>query len=71
MIIAMNSVDVTIEKVCPFCNQRSTATVPTIGFDKYMHGELIQRAMPTVPAATREFIMTGMCRDCQDAIFRE
>ena len=69
MILEMNKDTVTLEKACPFCGQLSTATVPTIGFDKYMNGELVQRAFPNIPAETREFMITGMCKDCQEEIF--
>lgn len=71
MILEMNKDNVTLEKACPFCGTLSRATVPMIGFDKYMNGELIQNAFPTVPAETREFLITGMCRECQEGIFGE
>ena len=69
MIIEMNSQNVKIQKACPFCGTLSEVCVPTEGYGRWMDGESIQAAMPTVPATSREFLMTGMCRDCQDKIF--
>ena len=60
---------VVIEKRCPFCGQRYTVSVPTDGFVKWQEGELIQIAMPDVPASSREFLISGICRDCQDKVF--
>ena len=62
--------DVTVlRKTCPFCTEEWEASVPTEGYQKWIGGELIQKAMPTVPAATREWLISGMCPECQDAIF--
>ena len=69
MIIEGNSKTLTIEKICPMCRTANQATVPTIGYDKWKGGALIQDAMPTVPVITREFLITGFCRDCQIKIF--
>lgn len=60
---------VMIEKTCPFCGERYICSFPTDGFIKWMGGELIQKAMPTVPATSREFLMSGICRECQEKIF--
>ena len=64
--------DVTvIEKACPFCGERYTGSFPTDGYTKWMGGELIQKAMPTVPATSREWLISGMCSECQSSIFGE
>lgn len=69
MIIARSKDTLLIEKICPICRTVNQATVPTIGYDKWKNGTLIQDAMPTVPVVTREFLITGFCRDCQTKIF--
>jgi len=64
--------DVTvIEKACPFCGERYTCSFPTDGYVKWMGGELIQKAMPTVPATSREWLISGMCPECQEKVFGE
>lgn len=69
MIVEMDSKNTKIQKACPFCGTVSEVVIPTEGYGKWVQGESIQRAMPTVPATSREFLMTGMCRDCQDKVF--
>ena len=71
MMIEANKDMVLIEKTCPFCGEAWRCTFPTNGYNKWMGGELIQRAMPTVPAHSREFLISGICPDCQKDIFGE
>ena len=58
-----------VERTCPFCGTRSTVSVPTTGFRAWQDGELIQNTMPDLNATAREFLISGMCRDCQDSMF--
>lgn len=62
---------VIIEKACPFCGEECMCEFPADGYDKWMGGELIQKAMPTVPAISREWLISGICPDCQGSIFGE
>lgn len=71
MVIEANKDMVLVEKACPFCGELCQCTFPTDGYEKWMGGELIQRAMPTVPATSREWLISGMCPECQDKIFGE
>ena len=62
--------DVTvIEKTCPFCGERCRGSFPTDGYEKWIGGELIQKAMSTVPATSREWLITGICPECQEKVF--
>ena len=64
--------DVTaIEKACPFCGKEYICEFPTDGYAKWMGGELIQKAMPAVPATVREWLISGICFGCQSSIFGE
>lgn len=58
-----------IEKACPFCGAKCMCGYPTDGYEKWIGGELIQKAMPTVPSESREFLISGMCPECQEKIF--
>ena len=62
---------VIIEKVCPFCGKEYMCEFPTDGYEKWMGGELIQKAMPAVPASVREWLISGICLGCQESIFGE
>lgn len=71
MIVEMDSENARIRRFCPFCGGVTEEIVPTHGYGAYLAGVPIQKAMPTVSATIREFVMTGMCRDCQDKVFGE
>ncbi len=60
-----------IEQGCPFCGQVCQALLITAEFDAWRNGALIQNAMPTTPATTREWLISGICPDCQESIFGE
>ena len=60
---------INLEIKCPFCGNVSEITVDKDGYDKYQNGELIQFAFPELDAETRETLINGMCKDCQDKFF--
>lgn len=63
---------VTSLKRCPFCgNPAEVAGIPAADFAKYMEGELLQDAFPTLSADQREMIHTGIHPKCWDALFTE
>ena len=56
--------------VCPFCGKSYTVLVPYIGYlDWQLEDVPIQEAMPEVSAEIRECLISGICEDCQTAIF--
>lgn len=59
----------TIMKQCPFCMKTHTVEVEEKSFNKWLSGELIQKAMPNMSATEREQLISGVCPKCQDAIF--
>ena len=61
----------TLYKTCPFCGKTvEIANVDEDAYDAWESGEkLIQEAFPDAGASVREAIKTGMCHDCQEAIF--
>ena len=62
---------IVLEQTCPFCGKEYICEFPTDGYAKWMGGELIQKAMPAVPATVREWLISGICPDCQESIFGE
>jgi hypothetical protein len=62
---------VTIATTCPECNKQSNITVTRKGYDKYIHGELIQRAFPELNANQKEMIKSGICQECWDIMFAD
>jgi len=62
--------DVTVTKKCPFCGEGYMGSFPLDGYKKWRYeGELIQKAMPTVPATSREWLISGICPECQEKVF--
>jgi len=55
-----------IKAFCGMCDTMHAFEVPVKGFDAWQNGELIQTAMPKVPAAMRELLISGMCEECWD-----
>lgn len=60
---------VVVEQACPFCGAVCEAMLNTAEFEAWRGGKLIQYAMPTTPETTREWLISGICPDCQDFIF--
>ena len=69
MTTIMNDDNTTVQIKCPFCGKVNEITVPTDDFMDWQCGELIQNAMPYLTPENREFLISGMCRECQDKIF--
>ncbi len=56
---------------CIDCGDNKLFDVKTANYDRWANGELIQRAMPEVPEAEREILISGMCGDCFEKMFAE
>ena len=69
MMIYGDKQTIVIAKACPFCGQRYEGCFDTPSFDAWQNGMLIQDAMPHVPATSREWLISGICPDCQEKVF--
>lgn len=62
----------TLERTCPFCNQKHSITVDAAalneGMEAYRKGALLQNAFPTFTPSQREFFNTGICDKCWEEI---
>lgn len=56
---------------CPRCKKQEDIEVPKLGYQQWVSGALIQRAMPGLSATQREQLMTGICGQCWDEMFKE
>lgn len=56
---------------CPFCGKRQYVTVEQEDYDRYVNGELAQKAFPYLTPAEREIIISGICEECWDNMFKE
>lgn len=63
----MNKVEIT--KQCFMCNNTTTQEYSKEAVDNWQAGMLIQNAMPEETPSRREFLITGMCFDCQKDFF--
>jgi hypothetical protein len=71
MMIYGDKDTIIVKKDCPFCGLECMCYVPAKGYDAWKKGALIQKALPTVPATTREWLISGICPDCQEKMFGE
>lgn len=62
---------ITMFNVCPFCGCERTVEVDALDLEKYESGELAQIAFPSPKYSVeiREFIISGICPECQESIF--
>lgn len=59
-----------VEKLCPYCGKTGTLEISNEkAYESWQNGTLIQRAFPELSAEEREFIITGLCPECQTKIF--
>jgi len=56
---------------CRICNQEIPVSATAEQIAAWRAGELIQRAMPDVPADERELLISGVCGPCFDKLFPE
>ena len=54
---------------CPFCGNDVEISVDEAEYEAWVDGELAQNAFPSLTPAERELFISGMCFDCQDAMF--
>lgn len=63
-VITIVNDKVIIDTVCPFCKSKTPVTVFKSEYENWKSGMLIQQAMPTQSADTRELLITGICNKC-------
>ena len=56
--------------LCKRCNQPKEVSATFAQVKAWAQGELIQNAMPNVPAEERELLISGYCGVCWDEIFK-
>jgi hypothetical protein len=59
----------TIETTCPICHKVHPVEVDQKGYELWMGGELIQRALPALSTSQRELLITGICDPCSEYAF--
>lgn len=62
---------ITIYTTCPFCGKESCVSVNSEDFEAWQNGALIQNVMPYLSADEREALISGICPNCWDKMFRE
>lgn len=60
-----------LEVKCIECKKVYKVTVPDEGFYRWVGGEKIQHALPSLSADDRELLMSHMCGKCFDKLFAE
>ena len=54
---------------CTCCDEGYLFGTSLTGFVSWREGELIQKALPELPAQYREMLISGTCPSCWDAMF--
>lgn len=60
-----------ISVTCGICAEDYTVTCTRKGYEQWKGGAFIQDAMPELPAAERELLLSKTCGPCFDAVFPE
>ena len=60
-----------ITTYCPDCNRETNIPVTEEGYNKRLNGAKVQDAFPELTPAQREMLITGICGDCWNAMFKE
>jgi hypothetical protein len=61
----------TIRKVCPHCLQDAVVVVTTNDFNRWVNGELAQRAFPEMKPEDREMLISGVHPKCWEELYPE
>ena len=70
-IIKDNGKTLTLEVVCVSCGEPKQFEVDAYGYSRRLEGELIHKCFPTMDPATRELMISGICGECWDEMFKE
>lgn len=54
---------------CFVCGKTETLVVPTDSYNRWVGGELVQDAFPTLPGNVRELLVSGTHPACWDELF--
>lgn len=49
---------------CASCREEKVVVVPEAGYEAWRAGAMIQNALPNVPPAERELLISGTCGAC-------
>lgn len=55
---------VRIEGPCYYCEKQVTVIADSAGWYKFAAGKYTQDCLPTLSAADREFLISGICGEC-------
>lgn len=61
-----------IHVTCPCCGKEQVVTVDVNRYEAWRRGELmIQHALPDLTPDQREVLLSGICPECWDKMFKE
>lgn len=56
---------------CSNCNKEIVISVPEEGWRRFKAGEKVQNCFPYMSEEDREFLITGICAECQYELEKE
>jgi len=66
----MKDLNKEVKCICPSCRQESIVKVNDKDYENWRNGELIQRSFPYLSPDERELLITGICPECWDKMFK-
>jgi len=60
-----------VRRQCPFCGEHSIVEVNEHEYQLWKHGHRIQDVMPDNTSSDREILLSGICKKCQDEMFKD
>lgn len=58
-----------VKGACILCGCEQEVFLDKEGFNKYLSGISLQKALPQANSFEREFVLSGMCFQCQSKVF--
>lgn len=65
-----NMKQVEVVTICPFCGHVNSIFVNENDYFDWQDGELVQNAFPYLSADEREMLISGICPDCWEKMFK-
>ena len=70
-MVKINYKEVCVVTQCPFCGHGNEVEVNEADYWDWDDGVLAQDAFPYLSASEREMLISGICNQCWDKMFRE
>lgn len=67
----LEDTEIEITRKCNVCKDSITFNVSENGYNLFLKGTHVQKALPDVAPGLRELLLSGICPKCWDELFKE